>query len=50
MAVKIIPKEQQGYGAFNGGEIVENNPLAFRKTIRACGPIPIFFIGHTPKP
>lgn len=29
MAVKIISKEQQGQGAFNGGEIVENHPIGF---------------------
>ncbi|HRI61251.1 MAG TPA: pirin family protein [Saprospiraceae bacterium] len=29
MSVRIIPKEQQGYGAFNGGEIVENKPIGF---------------------
>jgi len=29
MPVQIIPKEKQGYGAFNGGEIVENKPIGF---------------------
>ena len=29
MSVRIIPKSQQGYGAFNGGEIVENKPIGF---------------------
>ena len=29
MSIRIIPKEQQGYGAFNGGEIVENKPIGF---------------------
>ena len=29
MPIHIIPKEQQGYGAFNGGEIVENKPIGF---------------------
>ncbi len=29
MSVKVIPKEQQGYGAFNGGEIIENKPIGF---------------------
>lgn len=29
MAVKIISKEQQGSGAFNGGEIIENHPIGF---------------------
>ena len=27
--IRIIPKEQQGYGEFNGGEIVENKPIGF---------------------
>lgn len=27
--VQIIPKDQQGSGAFNGGEIVENKPIGF---------------------
>lgn len=37
MAFSIIPKEKQGYGAFNGGEIVENKPIGFpqdRSSIR----------------
>ena len=29
MAITIIPKDKQGYGAFNGGEIVENKPIGF---------------------
>lgn len=29
MAIQIIPKAQQGSGAFNGGEIVENHPIGF---------------------
>ncbi len=29
MAITILPKEKQGYGAFNGGEIVENKPIGF---------------------
>jgi hypothetical protein len=29
MSIRIIPKSQQGYGAFNGGEIVENKPIGF---------------------
>lgn len=27
--IRIIPKAQQGQGAFNGGEIVENKPIGF---------------------
>ncbi len=37
MPVQIIPKEKQGQGAFNGGEIVENKPIGFpqdRSSIR----------------
>lgn len=37
MSIRIIPKELQGYGAFNGGEIVENKPIGFpqdKSTIR----------------
>ncbi|MFN0014629.1 MAG: pirin family protein [Saprospiraceae bacterium] len=29
MPIQIIPKSKQGYGAFNGGEIVENKPIGF---------------------
>lgn len=29
MAVQVITKEQQAYGAFNGGQIVENKPIGF---------------------
>ncbi len=29
MPVRIIPKEQQGRGEFNGGQIVENKPIGF---------------------
>jgi redox-sensitive bicupin YhaK (pirin superfamily) len=29
MPLRIIPKEQQGQGAFNGGEIIENKPIGF---------------------
>jgi len=29
MAVRYVPKEEQGQGAFNGGEIVENKPIGF---------------------
>ncbi|MFK7773482.1 MAG: pirin family protein [Saprospiraceae bacterium] len=29
MSVQVIPKENQGYGAFNGGEIIENKPIGF---------------------
>ena len=29
MSIQIIPKSKQGYGAFNGGEIIENKPIGF---------------------
>lgn len=29
MSVQVISKEKQGYGAFNGGEIIENKPIGF---------------------
>lgn len=29
MSVRIISKENQAYGAFNGGEIIENKPIGF---------------------
>jgi redox-sensitive bicupin YhaK (pirin superfamily) len=29
MSLQIIPKEKQGRGAFNGGEIIENKPIGF---------------------
>lgn len=37
MPIQIIPKAQQGQGAFNGGEIIENKPIGFpqdRSSIR----------------
>ena len=29
MSIQIITKENQAYGAFNGGEIIENKPIGF---------------------
>ena len=29
MAIQVISKEHQAYGAFNGGQIVENKPIGF---------------------
>jgi len=29
MSIQVIPKNKQGYGAFNGGEIIENKPIGF---------------------
>ncbi|NNE29885.1 MAG: hypothetical protein HKN16_09620, partial [Saprospiraceae bacterium] len=31
MAIQIVPKSEQAYGAFNGGEIVENKPIGFNR-------------------
>lgn len=35
MSIQIISKDDQAYGAFNGGEIVENKPIGF---VREGGP------------
>lgn len=29
MPIQIVPKERQGYGQFNGGQIIENKPIGF---------------------
>lgn len=29
MSIRVIPKERQGYGQFNGGQIIENKPIGF---------------------
>ena len=31
MAIEIVRKEEQAYGAFNGGEIIENKPIGFNR-------------------
>jgi redox-sensitive bicupin YhaK (pirin superfamily) len=47
MAVKIIPKEQQGHGAFNGGEIVENKPIGFPQDHSSLRPYSnLFYWAH----
>lgn len=47
MSVRIIPKEQQGYGAFNGGEIVENKPIGFPQDHSSVRPYSnLFYWAH----
>ena len=47
MPVRIIPKEQQGYGAFNGGEIVENKPIGFPQDHSSIRPYSnLFYWAH----
>lgn len=47
MAIKIISKEQQGYGAFNGGEIVENKPIGFPQDHSSVRPYSnLFYWAH----
>lgn len=31
MAITVVSKDRQAYGAFNGGEIVENKPIGFNR-------------------
>lgn len=31
MAIEIVRKDEQAYGAFNGGEIIENKPIGFNR-------------------
>lgn len=31
MAIQLVKKSEQAYGAFNGGEIVENKPIGFNR-------------------
>ena len=38
MSIRIIPKAQQGTGAFNGGEIVEKKPIGFPKDYSTVRP------------
>lgn len=45
--VRIIPKEQQGQGAFNGGEIVENKPIGFPQDKSSIRPYSnLFYWAH----
>lgn len=47
MSIRIIPKEQQGYGAFNGGEIVENKPIGFPQDHSSIRPYSnLFYWAH----
>jgi len=47
MPVQIIPKEKQGYGAFNGGEIVENKPIGFPQDHSSVRPYSnLFYWAH----
>lgn len=45
--IRIIPKEQQGKGAFNGGEIVENKPIGFPQDHSSIRPYSnLFYWAH----
>jgi quercetin 2,3-dioxygenase len=47
MSVRIISKEKQGYGAFNGGEIVENKPIVPSRDGATTGPYSnLFYWAH----
>jgi hypothetical protein len=47
MGIRIIPKAQQGQGAFNGGQIVENKPIGFPQDRSAVGPYSnLFYWAH----
>lgn len=47
MSIRITPKEQQGYGAFNGGEIVENKPIGFPQDHSSIRPYSnLFYWAH----
>lgn len=47
MSIRIIPKSQQGYGAFNGGEIVENKPIGFPQDQSSIRPYSnLFYWAH----
>ena len=47
MSMRIIPKEQQGYGTFNGGEIVENKPIGFPQDHSSIRPYSnLFYWAH----
>lgn len=45
--IRIIPKAQQGRGAFNGGEIVENKPIGFPQDHSSIRPYSnLFYWAH----
>ena len=47
MSIRIIPKAQQGSGAFNGGEIVENKPIGFPQDHSSIRPYSnLFYWAH----
>jgi hypothetical protein len=47
MSIRIIPKSQQAYGAFNGGEIVENKPIGFPQDKSSIPPYSnLFYWAH----
>ena len=47
MSIRIISKEQQGSGAFNGGEIVENKPIGFPQDNSSVRPYSnLFYWAH----
>lgn len=47
MSIHIIPKSQQGQGAFNGGEIVENKPIGFPQDHSSVRPYSnLFYWAH----
>ncbi len=47
MSIRIIPKAQQGSGAFNGGEIVENKPIGFPQDHSSVRPYSnLFYWAH----
>jgi redox-sensitive bicupin YhaK (pirin superfamily) len=47
MSIQIIPIQQQGKGAFNGGEIVENKPIGFPQDKASIGPYSnLFYWAH----
>ena len=45
--IKHYNISNQAYGEFNGGDIIENKPLAFHKTVENLNPIQIYSTGHT---
>ncbi len=47
MAIRLFPKEKQGRGAFNGGEIVENKPIGFPQEASPLRPYSnLFYWAH----
>ncbi|MCS6928111.1 MAG: pirin family protein [Saprospiraceae bacterium] len=47
MSILILPKERQGQGAFNGGEIIENKPIGFPQEASPLRPYSnLFYWAH----